>query len=134
MGIDLDPYLDPSEAAPLRGRGDPGPRRAGPIWLGCGRLIYYKGFSGRDPGADRGVPGTLLLVGDGPDRAALCRPRPRALGLAGPGRLPRRETYRPTSGDRPLLPRGRRLLVPVDRPERGVRPGPGRGDGVAGAR
>lgn len=69
MGIDLAPYLDPSEAdraeaAAIRAR------HAGPIWLGCGRLIYYKGF----PIAVRALaraPGTLLLVGDGPDRPAL---------------------------------------------------------------
>jgi glycosyltransferase involved in cell wall biosynthesis len=69
MGIDLAPYLDPSEAD----RGKAGAireRYAGPLWLGCGRLIYYKGF----PVAVRAlrhVPGTLLLVGDGPDRPRL---------------------------------------------------------------
>ena len=69
MGIDLAPYLDPSEAdraeaEAIRSRYD------GPIWLGCGRLIYYKGF----PVAVRAlthVRGTLLIVGDGPDRPKL---------------------------------------------------------------
>jgi rhamnosyl/mannosyltransferase len=69
MGIDLAPYLDPSgadraRAAAIRSR------YAGPIWLGCGRLIYYKGF----PVAVRALArarGTLLLVGDGPDRPKL---------------------------------------------------------------
>jgi rhamnosyl/mannosyltransferase len=69
MGIDLAPYLDPSEAdrekaEEIRAQYD------GPIWLGCGRLIYYKGF----PVAVRALPrvrGTLLLVGDGSDRAKL---------------------------------------------------------------
>jgi glycosyltransferase involved in cell wall biosynthesis len=69
MGIDLGPYLEPSEAdrakaAAIRAQ------YAGPIWLGCGRLIYYKGF----PVAVRALPrtrGTLLLVGDGPDRPRL---------------------------------------------------------------
>jgi rhamnosyl/mannosyltransferase len=69
MGIDLAPYLDPSEAD--RGKAEAiRERYAGPLWLGCGRLIYYKGF----PVAVRAlaeVRGTLLLVGDGPDRPRL---------------------------------------------------------------
>jgi rhamnosyl/mannosyltransferase len=69
MGLDLGPYLDPS----------PGDRRtteelkaqyAGPIWLACGRLIYYKGLHNAMR-ALREVPGTLLVVGDGPERPAL---------------------------------------------------------------
>ena len=69
MGIDLAPYLDPSEGNRARAEAIRA-RYAGPIWLGCGRLIYYKGF----PVAVRAlsqVRGTLLLVGDGPDRPKL---------------------------------------------------------------
>ena len=68
-GIDLDPYLHPSAAdraaaAALRGA------YAGPLWLVCGRLVRYKGLrTALD--ALPGVAGTLLLVGDGPDRKAL---------------------------------------------------------------
>ena len=43
MGLDLAPYADPSaedraEAERIKGR------HAGPIWLCCGRMNYYKGF------------------------------------------------------------------------------------------
>lgn len=69
MGIDLSPYLRPTaedrdEAQAIRGRFGP------TIWLGCGRLIYYKGFLNGIRALTR-VPGKLLLVGDGPDRPAL---------------------------------------------------------------
>jgi len=69
MGIDLGPYLEPSEADRSRAESIRA-EYAGPIWLGCGRLIYYKGF----PVAVRAladVGGTLLIVGDGPDRPRL---------------------------------------------------------------
>jgi rhamnosyl/mannosyltransferase len=69
MGIDLTPYRDPSaadraEADAIR------LRYPGPLWLGCGRLIYYKGFLNAIRALPR-VPGTLLIVGDGPDRGEL---------------------------------------------------------------
>jgi glycosyltransferase involved in cell wall biosynthesis len=78
MGIDLAPYLEPtaearSEAEAIR------ERYRGPIWLGCGRLIYYKGFPVAVRALTR-VAGTLLLVGDGPDRAAI-EAEARALGV-----------------------------------------------------
>ena len=79
MGIDLAPYLDPSpehqaRAAAIRAR------HAGPIWLGCGRQVYYKGFA-HAIRALANVPGTLLLSGDGPDAPAL-RAEAESLGLA----------------------------------------------------
>ncbi|HEY2157208.1 MAG TPA: glycosyltransferase [Isosphaeraceae bacterium] len=79
MGIDLAPYLDPSpehlaRAAEIRAR------HAGPIWLGCGRQVYYKGFAHAIRALSR-VPGTLLLIGDGPDGPAL-RAEAESLGLA----------------------------------------------------
>ncbi len=69
MGIDLEPYQNPSsqalaEAEAIRAR------YPGPIWMGCGRLIYYKGFLNAVRALPK-VPGTLLLIGDGPDRPAL---------------------------------------------------------------
>lgn len=79
MGIDLAPYLEPSSAdreAADRIRAEHG----GPLWVGCGRLIYYKGFPVAVRALTR-VPGTLLLVGDGPDRAAL-EAEARSLGVA----------------------------------------------------
>jgi glycosyltransferase involved in cell wall biosynthesis len=69
MGIDLRPYLEPLQehlevARTLR------ERHPGPIWVGCGRLIYYKGFVNAIRALPR-VPGTFLLVGDGPEHEGL---------------------------------------------------------------
>jgi glycosyltransferase involved in cell wall biosynthesis len=78
-GIDLAPYLEPSaadreEAARVRAR------YAGPLWLGCGRMVYYKGFHNAIRALEH-VRGTLLLIGDGPDRPALhAEARRRGLG------------------------------------------------------
>ena len=79
MGIDLAPYLEPSPEAREKAEAI---RREyqGPVWLGCGRLIYYKGFPMAVRALTR-VAGTLLLVGDGPDRAAL-EAEARSLGVA----------------------------------------------------
>jgi rhamnosyl/mannosyltransferase len=71
MGIDLKPYLDPApedraEAERIRAQHAPG----GPLWLGAGRMVYYKGFHNAIRALTR-VPGTLLLAGDGPERRAL---------------------------------------------------------------
>jgi len=79
-GIDLRPYLDPTashreEADRVRAR------HPGPIWLGCGRMVYYKGFSNAIR-ALREVEGTLILIGDGPDLPAL-RAEAERLGVSG---------------------------------------------------
>lgn len=68
-GLDLAPYLEPSEehrreAERIRAR------HTGPIWFGCGRMVYYKGFQNAIRALVT-VPGTLLLVGGGPDRDSL---------------------------------------------------------------
>ena len=78
-GIDLQPYLEPSaehlaEAERIRGA------YHGPIWLGCGRQVYYKGFLNAIRALTR-VTGTLLLIGDGPDQPAL-RAEAANLGLS----------------------------------------------------
>jgi len=78
LGIDLQPYLHPSaealaEAERLR-RDLPGP-----LWLGVGRLIYYKGFDVALK-ALRNVPGTLTIVGTGPLEKPL-RQQARDLGV-----------------------------------------------------
>jgi glycosyltransferase involved in cell wall biosynthesis len=78
MGIDLAPYLDPSEAD-REAAAEVRREHVGPLWLGCGRLIYYKGFPHAVRALTR-VAGTLLLVGDGPDRPAL-EAEARALGV-----------------------------------------------------
>ena len=45
MGIDLKPYLEPSEADRARGSAVRGRARPGwSLWLCAGRLVYYKGF------------------------------------------------------------------------------------------
>ena len=88
-GLDLRPYLDPSpahvaEAARIQAE------YPGPIWLGCGRMVYYKGLLNAVRALGR-VPGTLLLIGDGPDRPALqeeARRRGVADRVAFPGILP----------------------------------------------
>lgn len=69
MGIDLQPYLEPSPRT-LAEASDIRQRYSGPIWLCCGRLIYYKGFLNAIRALPH-VPGTLLIVGDGPDLLAL---------------------------------------------------------------
>jgi rhamnosyl/mannosyltransferase len=77
-GIDLGPYLKPSaehvaEADRIR------TSYQGPLWLGCGRQVYYKGFLNAIRALTR-VSGTLLLIGDGPDHAML-RAETETLGL-----------------------------------------------------
>jgi glycosyltransferase involved in cell wall biosynthesis len=77
-GIDLAPYLHPSverlkEAQEIR------QRFSGPLWLGCGRMVYYKGFHNAIRALTR-VEGTLILVGDGPERLRL-EQEAKTLGL-----------------------------------------------------
>jgi len=69
MGLDLEPYLNPTDED-RRKTAELIARYPGPLWLACGRLIYYKGLHNAIR-ALRHVPGTLLIVGDGPERAAL---------------------------------------------------------------
>ena len=69
LGIDLKPFLEPSRqslalAEKLRARHPP------PLWFACGRLIYYKGLEHAIRALPQ-VPGTLLIVGEGPERARL---------------------------------------------------------------
>lgn len=70
MGLNLEPYLNPSSEVRAEADRIRQTHAGGPIWLGCGRLIYYKGFLNAIRALTR-VPGTLLLVGDGPDRPRL---------------------------------------------------------------
>jgi rhamnosyl/mannosyltransferase len=69
MGIDSQPFLDPS--AEDCAETDRILRRyPSPLWLTCGRLTYYKGLI-HAIRAMRRIPGTLLIIGDGPERRGL---------------------------------------------------------------
>ncbi len=71
IGLELAPFLDPSPE--VREQGDRLSRaHPGPLWFSCGRLVYYKGLETAIL-ALRGVPGTLLIAGDGPERPRLER-------------------------------------------------------------
>jgi rhamnosyl/mannosyltransferase len=78
LGIDAQYFLEPG----LQDRQESVRIRCqfqGPLWLACGRLVYYKGlvYAVR---ALSGVRGTLLIVGDGPERLRL-EAEVRRLGL-----------------------------------------------------
>jgi glycosyltransferase involved in cell wall biosynthesis len=78
LGIELDPFLDPSEddrAEAQRVRN----AHPGPLWLACGRLVYYKGLVNALHALAR-VEGTLIIIGEGPERAAL-EAQARKLGV-----------------------------------------------------
>jgi rhamnosyl/mannosyltransferase len=81
MGIDLQPYADPSAADRARAeqvRARHG--RGGPLWLCAGRLVYYKGFI-HAIRALRYVEGRLVFLGSGPDATRL-EAEARRLGLS----------------------------------------------------
>ena len=64
FGIDLQPYLQPSQEA--RAHADELRREHGqPLWLAVGRLVYYKGLHNAIR-ALASVPGRLLVIGEGP--------------------------------------------------------------------
>jgi len=69
LGIELDPFLEPSAAA-IRRRDEFRRRYPGPIWVSVGRLVYYKGLATAIE-AMPSIPGTLLIIGDGPLRREL---------------------------------------------------------------
>jgi rhamnosyl/mannosyltransferase len=79
MGLDLQPYLDPSPEDRRRGE-ELRQTWANPIWLACGRLIYYKGLVNAVRALGQ-VKGTLVIVGDGPERGPL-EAEARRLGVA----------------------------------------------------
>jgi glycosyltransferase involved in cell wall biosynthesis len=81
LGIDLAPFLEPSaehvrEAEALKAR------FAGPLWVSIGRVVYYKGLE-TALSAIREVPGTLAVLGEGPDLAALRARSPERVHFAG---------------------------------------------------
>ena len=124
IGLELAPFLDP--APEVREHGDRLRRTyPGPLWFFCGRLVYYKGLE-TALHALRSVPGTLLIAGDGPARTHLERFAAR-LDLKDRVRFLGEDTSRRRPGR--LLPGRARLLVPLERTQRGVRAGAGGGDG-----
>src|SRR5262249_28077448 len=67
MGIDLEPYRQPSAAARAfarRLRAEHGT----PLWLTVGRLVYYKGLHVALEALQH-VPGKLIVIGTGPLQA-----------------------------------------------------------------
>jgi rhamnosyl/mannosyltransferase len=78
MGLDLEPYLTPS-AAHRQTTAELTKKYPGPIWLTCGRLTYYKGLLNAVRALKK-IPGTLIMVGSGPERDAL-EAEVSALGL-----------------------------------------------------
>jgi glycosyltransferase involved in cell wall biosynthesis len=94
MGIDLQPYLEPSaENRAAAGRIRDEHARGGPLWLAAGRMVYYKGFINAIRALAH-VEGRLLLIGDGPDWPLL-RVEAKRLGVEDRveflGRLPYRD-------------------------------------------
>jgi rhamnosyl/mannosyltransferase len=80
LGIDLTPFTQPGEEVLERER-ELRARFREPLWLGVGRLVYYKGFEVALEALVH-APGTLVIAGSGPLREALER-RARALGVQG---------------------------------------------------
>jgi rhamnosyl/mannosyltransferase len=80
MGIDFRPFLEPSVQDHQEGKRIR-ERYQGPLWLVCGRLTYYKGLIHAVRALPH-LPGTLLVVGDGPERGRL-EAEVRRLGLTG---------------------------------------------------
>jgi rhamnosyl/mannosyltransferase len=78
MGIELEPYLKPSQAHQGKARALQ-QHYPGPLWLACGRLVYYKGLTTAVRALPH-TPGTLLVVGEGPEQPAL-EAEARALGV-----------------------------------------------------
>lgn len=81
QGNDLRPFAEPSPEAlehAARFRDQYGSE--GPIWLGVGRLIWYKGYHVAIQALTK-VPGRLVLVGEGPLEGQL-RKQAEDLGVA----------------------------------------------------
>jgi rhamnosyl/mannosyltransferase len=79
LGSDLTPFQRPTDAALECARALKA-RYPGPLWLGVGRLTYYKGFDVALEALAR-APGTLMIIGTGPLDADL-RERAARLGVA----------------------------------------------------
>jgi rhamnosyl/mannosyltransferase len=82
LGHDLRAFAEPSaEALALAATFRERYGSEGPIWLGVGRLVYYKGHHVAIRALTK-VPGRLILVGEGPLEGQLRR-QAEELGVAG---------------------------------------------------
>lgn len=79
LGIDLERFQKVNDASRAYAQ-QLRERIIGPLWLTVGRMVYYKGMP-TALRALREVPGTLVCIGEGPQREALCR-HARELGVA----------------------------------------------------
>jgi rhamnosyl/mannosyltransferase len=68
LGIDLKAYLQASAAHRAQAQTLQA-RYGSPLWLTCGRMVYYKGLD-TALHALRDVEGTLLMIGEGPEQAS----------------------------------------------------------------
>jgi rhamnosyl/mannosyltransferase len=80
LGLDLTPFANPSAAA-AEFATKLQERYGSPLWLAVGRLVYYKGLDVALAALPK-VPGTLLVIGQGPWEARLREQAERA-GVAG---------------------------------------------------
>jgi rhamnosyl/mannosyltransferase len=71
MGLDLEPWLRPSEKAKAHAR-RLRQEHGEVLWLAVGRFVYYKGLN-TAVAALRDVPGKLLVIGTGPLESQLRR-------------------------------------------------------------
>ncbi len=65
LGVDLRPYLEPSNEAIAHGQKLKAQYGDQPLWLAVGRLIYYKGLHVAIKALAK-VPGRLIIIGSGP--------------------------------------------------------------------
>lgn len=78
LGIDLNPFLHPTEGDHAEAKSIRA-RHPEPLWVACGRLVYYKGLTNALQALVR-VEGSLIIVGEGPERKKL-QARARRLGI-----------------------------------------------------
>ncbi|MEI6236435.1 MAG: glycosyltransferase [Planctomycetota bacterium] len=69
MGLDLEPYLNPSEAHRAEAAAI-SKKYPGPIWFSCGRLTYYKGMLTAIRALQH-IAGTLIIIGSGQEEDPL---------------------------------------------------------------
>jgi rhamnosyl/mannosyltransferase len=66
LGLNLAPYLAPTDRDLIR-VAEIREKYKSPIWLSCGRMVYYKGLQNAVKALVK-VPGSLVLIGEGPEQ------------------------------------------------------------------